>query len=93
MLFCLSDTGRQGANSASCIVVQDMSWNQKYAWHNRKAMLELFAEAVDDVTRQVPDFTSAVNIHHNYCQCERCKYQVNMTLSSVTPCMTALPSL
>lgn len=53
-----------------------MDWCQKYAFHNRRMMMELLAGAAEQVTKRTPDFSHVVNIHHNYCQCERCSYQV-----------------
>mmetsp|Transcript_36239 Transcript_36239/g.80643 ORF Transcript_36239/g.80643 Transcript_36239/m.80643 type:complete len:385 (+) Transcript_36239:271-1425(+) len=52
----------------------DMEWCQRYAFQNRQYMLELMAEAVNEVTGASPDMGRAVNIHHNYCSCERCSY-------------------
>ena len=52
--------------------LRDMAWCQKYAYHNRKAMKEIMLEIMDKVTHCQADMTHAVNIHHNYCQCEDC---------------------
>ena len=56
--------------------MQDMDWCQQYAFHNRRMMMDLLASAVEKVTKRTPDSGQLVNIHHNYCQCERCSYQV-----------------
>ena len=56
-------------------MLQDMDWCQEYAWHNRRLMMDLLAEAVEHVTGCSPDMTASVNIHHNYCQCEECSWQ------------------
>ena len=61
-------------------MVQDMEWCQKYAFENRAAMLRSMVECVEEITGKTPDMTKSVNIHHNYCSCERCQYKVN-TLS------------
>eukprot|EP01026_Neomeris_dumetosa_P048294 TRINITY_DN4176_c0_g2_i1.p1 TRINITY_DN4176_c0_g2~~TRINITY_DN4176_c0_g2_i1.p1 ORF type:complete len:457 (-),score=60.61 TRINITY_DN4176_c0_g2_i1:348-1718(-) len=52
----------------------DMQWCQKYAFRNRQAMLEIMVDVVNDVTGAQPVMERAVNIHHNYCSCERCQY-------------------
>lgn len=57
-------------------VLQDMDWCQDYAMNNRRMMMHLLAEAVEDVTGCSPDMGASVNIHHNYCQCEDCSWQV-----------------
>ncbi|KAK9807265.1 hypothetical protein WJX73_005302 [Symbiochloris irregularis] len=54
--------------------LQDMEWCQRYAFHNRRFMLDLVAGAVEKVTKRTPDTSRVVNIHHNYCQCERCSW-------------------
>lgn len=53
-----------------------MEWCQRYAFHNRRFMLDLVAAAVEKVTKRTPDTSRVVNIHHNYCQCERCSWKV-----------------
>ncbi|KAL3162503.1 hypothetical protein ABBQ32_010163 [Trebouxia sp. C0010 RCD-2024] len=54
--------------------LQDMAWCQAYAFQNRKHMLDLMVDSVNAVTGALPDLHHSVNIHHNYCQCERCEY-------------------
>ena len=55
-----------------------MNWCQKYAWQNRKSMLDLLASAVEDVAKRSPDLERTINIHHNFCRCERCRYTVTL---------------
>ena len=57
--------------------MQDMAWCQAYAFQNRKHMLDLMVDSVNAVTGALPDLKNSVNIHHNYCQCERCEYTVS----------------
>ena len=52
--------------------LRDMEWCQQYAFHNRRVMKEIMLEIVDQVTGHKADMKQAVNIHHNYCQCEDC---------------------
>jgi len=40
-------------------------------------MLELMVDVVEEVGKSSPDMEQAVNIHHNFCQCERCSYTVS----------------
>lgn len=54
--------------------LQDMAWCQGYAFQNRKFMLDLMVDSVNQVTGASPNLKDSVNIHHNYCQCERCQY-------------------
>ena len=56
--------------------MQDMDWCQEYAFHNRRVMMDLLASAVEHVTGKTPFLNRAVNIHHNYCQCEQCSWKV-----------------
>jgi len=56
--------------------LQDMAWCQAYAFQNRKHMLDLMVDSVNEVTGALPDLKRSVNIHHNYCQCEPCQYTV-----------------
>jgi len=53
--------------------LKDMLWCQAYARENRRSMLELMVNSVEQVTRKRPEMDRAVNAHHNFCQCERCK--------------------
>ena len=43
---------------------------------NRRHMLDLMIGIVEEVAKRSPDMEQAVNIHHNFCQCERCTYTV-----------------
>ncbi|CEL93553.1 unnamed protein product [Vitrella brassicaformis CCMP3155] len=52
----------------------DMRFCQAYAFMNRSFMIKAFARVMQEVTRKVPDWSSTVNIHHNYCTCETCTY-------------------
>jgi len=52
--------------------LRDMEWCQKYAYYNRQAMKTIMVRTMEEVTGHSPDWTQAVNIHHNYCQCEEC---------------------
>ena len=61
----------------SAAEMQDMAWCQAYAFQNRKHMLDLMVDSVNAVTGALPDLKNSVNIHHNYCQCERCEYTVS----------------
>ncbi|CAL8470869.1 g10411 [Coccomyxa elongata] len=54
--------------------LQDMLWCQEYAWHNRSFMRDLMIDIVEDVTKASVALDESVNIHHNFCQCERCMY-------------------
>ncbi|KAK9903997.1 hypothetical protein WJX75_002148 [Coccomyxa subellipsoidea] len=54
--------------------LQDMLWCQEYAWHNRSFMRDLMIDIVEDVTKGSVALDESVNIHHNFCQCERCNY-------------------
>ncbi|MCB1143048.1 MAG: RtcB family protein [Leptospiraceae bacterium] len=57
----------------------DMQWCQEYAMENRQEMLRIIAPIVTSITSHEPDFSRAVNIHHNYCSCEECTYYENGT--------------
>lgn len=52
--------------------LRDMEWCQQYAFYNRKAMKNIMLDIVRKVTGHEADMNQAVNIHHNYCQCEDC---------------------
>jgi tRNA-splicing ligase RtcB len=47
-------------------------------------MLETVAGVVAEVTGRTPDWSQAVNIHHNYCSCEELTYVDPATGESVT---------
>ena len=52
--------------------LRDMEWCQHYAHHNRRIMKEIMLRIVEQETGCFADYSRAVNIHHNYCQCENC---------------------
>mmetsp|Transcript_14518 Transcript_14518/g.22713 ORF Transcript_14518/g.22713 Transcript_14518/m.22713 type:complete len:361 (-) Transcript_14518:1497-2579(-) len=52
--------------------LQDMEWCQKYAFHNRRVMKDIMIDIVQQVTGCEADLDKSVNIHHNYCACEKC---------------------
>eukprot|EP00581_Thalassiosira_minuscula_P004703 CAMPEP_0183747430 /NCGR_PEP_ID=MMETSP0737-20130205/67260_1 /TAXON_ID=385413 /ORGANISM="Thalassiosira miniscula, Strain CCMP1093" /LENGTH=401 /DNA_ID=CAMNT_0025983143 /DNA_START=342 /DNA_END=1547 /DNA_ORIENTATION=+ len=52
--------------------LRDMEWCQRYAFQNRRAMQRIMLEILAEVTHSEADTDRAVNIHHNYCQCEEC---------------------
>lgn len=52
----------------------DMTFCQAYAWENRRFMMESFAKVVKKLTRRDALWDQMVNIHHNYCECEQCRY-------------------
>eukprot|EP00210_Caulerpa_lentillifera_P001218 g1174.t1 len=54
--------------------LKDMSWCQAYAMRNRQFMRDIMIDIVNEVTHHEPDLDHSVNIHHNFCQCERCTY-------------------
>uniref|UniRef100_A0A0G4GH76 3'-phosphate/5'-hydroxy nucleic acid ligase n=1 Tax=Chromera velia CCMP2878 TaxID=1169474 RepID=A0A0G4GH76_9ALVE len=55
--------------------LRDMRWCQDYAMLNRERMMNSFARVVRDVTGKEMKKHEMVNIHHNYCNCEMCKYR------------------
>jgi tRNA-splicing ligase RtcB (3'-phosphate/5'-hydroxy nucleic acid ligase) len=52
-----------------------MNWCQAYAWHNRRYMRDMMVEAVEAVSGAEPELHRCINIHHNYCSCETCRYR------------------
>ena len=52
--------------------LRDMEWCQQYAFRNRQAMQRIMLQIIADVTGCEAETRRAVNIHHNYCQCEDC---------------------
>ena len=54
--------------------LKDMTFCQEYAWENRRFMMEAFAEVIRRETRREAVWEKMVNIHHNYCECEACRY-------------------
>jgi len=55
--------------------IKDMLFCQAYAFANRQFMLRAFSRVVQNVTKKRAAWDDAVNIHHNYCECEVCRYQ------------------
>lgn len=53
--------------------LKDMLWCQAYARENRRSMLDLMVDSMEQVTKRKADMARAVNTHHNFCQCEKCK--------------------
>lgn len=53
--------------------LKDMTWCQAYARENRRSMLDIMVESVEEVTGKRADMERAVNAHHNFCQCETCQ--------------------
>lgn len=58
--------------------LQDMSWCQDYAFENRRFMLDLMVDIVETVSKGSAAMDEAVNIHHNFCECTRCRYTVRL---------------
>ncbi|CAJ1419020.1 unnamed protein product [Effrenium voratum] len=54
--------------------LQDMQWCQAYARENRQSMLKIMVSTVEEVSGKKADMTRAVNAHHNFCQCENCRF-------------------
>jgi len=53
----------------------DMEWCQRYALENRRAMMGLVLEAVAGAApAAAPEERRLINVHHNYCECRRCRY-------------------
>ena len=64
------------------VVLQDMAWCQEYAFENRRFMLHLMVDIMERVAKgSSACMDEAVNIHHNFCECARCKYTVSKTLN------------
>lgn len=59
--------------------LQDMTWCQAYARENRRSMLQLFVDTVEEVTGKKAEMDRAVNAHHNFCQCETCTVKNPLT--------------
>ena len=79
MMFALS---RRIKISEVGVSAQDMQWCQEYAFQNRRHMLDLMVDVVEQVGKSSPDMEQSVNIHHNFCQCERCTYTVSSIADS-----------
>ncbi len=56
---------------------------RRYAMRNRGFMRDIMIDCVNEVTGHEPDLTRSVNIHHNFCQCERCQYKDPKTKETV----------
>ena len=56
---------------------------RRYAMRNRGFMRDIMIDCVNEVTGHEPDLTRSVNIHHNFCQCERCKYKDPKTKETI----------
>jgi len=52
----------------------DMDFCQDYALHNRRFMMRAFERVVRGVTGRGALWDNMVNIHHNYCECESCRW-------------------
>ena len=50
---------------------------------NRGFMRDIMIDCVNQVTGHEPDLKRSVNIHHNFCQCERCQYTDPVTKEKV----------
>ncbi|CAK0827144.1 unnamed protein product [Prorocentrum cordatum] len=59
--------------------LKDMTWCQAYARENRRSMLDIMVESVEEVTGKRADMERAVNAHHNFCQCETCHVENPLT--------------
>ncbi|CAE7508582.1 rtcB [Symbiodinium pilosum] len=59
--------------------LKDMQWCQAYARENRRSMLDLMVSSVEEVTGKRADMSRAVNAHHNFCQCEKCRFYDHKT--------------
>jgi tRNA-splicing ligase RtcB len=55
----------------------DMNWCQKFALANRQSMLERIAALVAEQTGAEAQWDGMVNIHHNFCSQEVCRYQTS----------------
>jgi len=54
--------------------LKDMTFCQAYAFENRHFMLDSFANIMKKETGKNTLWNKMVNIHHNYCECEQCRY-------------------
>mmetsp|Transcript_53400 Transcript_53400/g.127362 ORF Transcript_53400/g.127362 Transcript_53400/m.127362 type:complete len:184 (-) Transcript_53400:83-634(-) len=60
-----------------------MTFCQNYALSNREFMMEAFDKVVKKETGKSALWSKLVNIHHNYCECELCRYTDPATGESV----------
>jgi len=51
-----------------------MAFCQAYAFENRRFMMRAFARVLQLETGREAVWNKMVNIHHNYCECEQCRY-------------------
>merc|ERR1719375_80011 len=51
-----------------------MSFCQSYALENRQFMMQAFDHVLKKETGKAALWSKMVNIHHNYCECEQCRY-------------------
>merc|ERR1712217_206497 len=58
--------------------LNDMGFCQAYALENRKFMMQAFAHVMKKETGKDTLWNEMVNIHHNYCECEQCRYYDEM---------------
>lgn len=52
----------------------DMQFCQAYAAENRRFMMQAFDKVMKKETGKAALWDKMVNIHHNYCECEQCRY-------------------
>jgi tRNA-splicing ligase RtcB len=52
----------------------DMTFCQAYALENRQFMMQAFEKVLKGVTGKSALWSKLINIHHNYCECEQCRY-------------------
>eukprot|EP00971_Amphidinium_carterae_P346224 6487566-Amphidinium_carterae.1 len=57
----------------------DMTFCQEYALSNRQFMMEAFNNVLKKVVGKSALWSELVNIHHNYCECELCRYKDQAT--------------
>ena len=58
--------------SCSVVGTHAFSFIRDYAFQNRAVMVDIVLDIVRKVTGKEADLKNAVNIHHNYCTCEKC---------------------
>jgi len=54
--------------------IDDMTFCQSYAFENRRFMMEAFDTIMKRETGKSALWNQIVNIHHNYCECEQCRF-------------------
>lgn len=55
--------------------IRDMQFCQAYAFENRRFMMQAFEDSVKAETKKGAVWNEIVNIHHNYCEQQMCKYR------------------